>query len=43
MNEELAPLLAQLRGVLRDRHDVHLALLFGSQATGRAWPASFDT
>jgi predicted nucleotidyltransferase len=40
MNAELAPLLATLRGVLRDRQDVHLALLFGSQATGRSQPGS---
>jgi predicted nucleotidyltransferase len=40
MNEELAPLLTTLREVLRDRRDVHLALLFGSRARGRARPDS---
>jgi predicted nucleotidyltransferase len=40
MNTELPPLLAIVRDVLRDRHDVYLALLFGSQATGRARPDS---
>jgi predicted nucleotidyltransferase len=40
MNAELAPLLATLRDALRDRPDVHLALLFGSQATGRSRPDS---
>jgi uncharacterized protein YutE (UPF0331/DUF86 family)/predicted nucleotidyltransferase len=40
MTEETATLVAKLREVLRDRQDVHLALLFGSQARGKARPDS---
>ena len=40
MTEDTARLVATLREVLRDRQDVHLALLFGSQARGRARPDS---
>ncbi len=40
MTEETAKLAAAMREVLRDRQDVHLALLFGSQARGKARPDS---
>ncbi|HEX6902631.1 MAG TPA: nucleotidyltransferase domain-containing protein [Thermoanaerobaculia bacterium] len=40
MTEETAKLVAAMREVLRDRQDVHLALLFGSQARGKARPDS---
>jgi predicted nucleotidyltransferase len=40
MTEETARLVAAMREVLRDRQDVHLALLFGSQARGKARPDS---
>lgn len=40
MTEETPALVAKLREVLRDREDVHLALLFGSQARGKARPDS---
>lgn len=40
MTEETARLAAAMREVLRDRQDVHLALLFGSQARGKARPDS---
>ena len=40
MTGETATLVATLREVLRDRQDVHLALLFGSQARGKARPDS---
>ncbi|HEV8582452.1 MAG TPA: hypothetical protein VGX68_25575 [Thermoanaerobaculia bacterium] len=36
MTEETATLVATLREALRDREDVHLAVLFGSRARGRA-------
>lgn len=38
MNRAPATLLAALGEVLRGRQDVHLALLFGSRARGRALP-----
>jgi predicted nucleotidyltransferase len=40
MREDLEPLLAAVRETLRDRRDVHLALLFGSRARGRFRPDS---
>ena len=40
MTEETARLVAAMREVLRDRQDVYLALLFGSQARGKARPDS---
>lgn len=40
MSEDLEPLLATLRETLRDRQNVHLALLFGSRARGRSRPDS---
>jgi predicted nucleotidyltransferase len=40
VTEETARLVDALREVLRDRQDVHLALLFGSQARGKARPDS---
>jgi predicted nucleotidyltransferase len=40
MTEETATLVASLREALRGRHDVHLAILFGSRARGRARPDS---
>jgi predicted nucleotidyltransferase len=38
--EETAALVATLREALREREDVHLAVLFGSRARGRARPDS---
>lgn len=40
MTEETATLVATLREALRDRKDLHLAILFGSRARGRARPDS---
>src|SRR6185295_14550156 len=40
MTEETATLVASLREALRGRQDVHLAILFGSRARGRARPDS---
>lgn len=40
MIEETAALVATLREALREREDVHLAVLFGSRARGRARPDS---
>jgi predicted nucleotidyltransferase len=40
MTEETATLVASLREALRGRQDVHLAVLFGSRARGRARPDS---
>jgi predicted nucleotidyltransferase len=40
MTEETAALVATLREALRGRQDVHLAVLFGSRARGRARPDS---
>lgn len=40
MKEETAALVAAMREVLKDRPDVNLALLFGSEARGKARPDS---
>jgi len=40
MTGETQALVATLRKALRGRQDVHLAVLFGSQARGRARPGS---
>jgi predicted nucleotidyltransferase len=40
MTEETEALVATLRQALRGRKDVHLAVLFGSRARGRARPDS---
>jgi len=40
MSEETQALVATLRKALLGRQDVHLAILFGSQARGRARPGS---
>jgi len=40
MQEETAALVATLREALRGRQDVHLVVLFGSRARGRARPDS---
>lgn len=40
MNEETAALRDKLREALRARRDIHLAVLFGSRARGKARPES---